>query len=86
MAQFKEIAQEHHKALFSPSGLTAMMENQKAYQAYKESLRLSNEKTPNITEPEGVDIYKRSGGSISPVKQMTEAPPVEEEENDNDLA
>ena len=86
LAIFKERAQAFAKTeIFSNEGLTRMMDSEKAYQTFIRSMNSSKGMTPNLTEADGISIHKASGGSMgSPAKKMTEVPPTEEPEAENE--
>ena len=90
MTKFKERAQEYVKSkIFSAAGMEKMMESDKAQNQFLTSMKVSDKKTPNLTEDDGMIIHKMSGGSLgSPEKPMMQeddgAPDDNEEEGDNE--
>lgn len=81
LAIFKERAQEHVKTkVFSKAGLERMYDSDKAYDTYIKSMNETRGLSPNITEADGVDIYKQAGGQTGSPRKMTEEVQNEEEE------
>jgi hypothetical protein len=55
--------------VFSPAGLSEMMEDPTAYATAVESMRATRNQSPNVTSADGVQTYAMAGGhGASPVK------------------